>query len=124
MLSAIGISPVNTIIESYENDHGRATIRVVEQSRGMGTRQTGMEMRTLAENMLIERGAPVTIDFDGIGIASSSFVDEFVAKLVQDVGFVTFTASFRLTNIGEVVGGLINQAVAKRLSRSQDRGER
>ena len=57
----------------------------------------------------------IILDFDGIPIVSSSFADEFIGKLVKNMGFAQFSELVRIVNAEPNVKLLINEAVEQRL---------
>jgi anti-sigma regulatory factor (Ser/Thr protein kinase) len=84
--------------------------KVLGQTNSVGSRYAGLECRRKVENLARMSGAErVSIDFSGISIISSSFADEFIAKLIiaAEQGDVNF--SVRLKNISP-----INESIASR----------
>ncbi len=116
---ALGHMPVNTILESFESDSDGLVIRVHDTARGTGTRRSAQALRNTVLNLLQSSGSTITLDFDEVSLISSSFADELVAKLVSELGFVSFQQAIRLTNLNDVTRKMINRSVALRLAEDQ-----
>ena len=55
------------------------------------------------------------LDFSNVHNVSSSYIDEFVAKLVVKTGFYKFNQMFRIIGMNSTVEHLCNRAVAMRI---------
>lgn len=122
--SALGHQPVNLVMESFESDNGEVRITVTREAQGLGTRRAAAPLRIKVINILRETRGAVVIDFDGVPLVSSSFADEFVARMVTELGFVTFQQAVRLENMSELVQRMVNHAVMQRMAQAMepDRG--
>ena len=79
--SAPGHRPVNVPMESFGPDNGEVHPVVTGEARGLGTRRATAAPRNEAIHVLLEsRG--------GVPLVSSTFADEFVARMVAAPGFV------------------------------------
>ena len=114
--SALGHQPVNVLMESFESDNGEVRLVVTQEAHGLGTRRAAAALRNRVINVLRETRGGVVIDFDGVPLVSSSFADEFVARMVADLGFVTFQQAVRLQNMSELVQKMVNRAVMLRMA--------
>ena len=117
---ALGHQPVNVVMESFESDNGEARISVTREAQGLGTRRAAAPLRTKVINLLRETRGTVIIDFDGVPLVSSSFADEFVARMVTELGFVTFQQAVRLENMSELVQRMVNHAVMQRMAQAME----
>lgn len=70
---------------------------VSDFSFGYTTRDSGERARTLSINMVTQTKEKqlIILDFKDISIISSSFADEFIAKLIYHFGFLKFNSIFR-----------------------------
>ena len=118
--SALGHQPVNVLIESFESDKGEVRVSVSEEAHGLGTRRAGEALRTKVTNILRETRGTVVIDFHGVTLVSSSFADEFVARMVAELGFVTFQQAVRLVNMQDIVQQMVNRAVMLRMAQANE----
>ncbi|MCY4132921.1 MAG: STAS-like domain-containing protein [Nitrospira sp.] len=81
--------------------------------RDTGSRQGGKRIRGMIENLLRER-RPVNIDFDGVGVISSSFADEVFGRLFVEMGPYDFMTRIKICNADPTVKGLIDRAIMQR----------
>ena len=116
---ALGMSPVDSIIESFESESGESRIRIAD-GHGTATRRSGVVARHLVLNLLRETHRPVVLDFDGVGMTSASFADELVGKLAGELGPVKFMESIRLENMDSLTRNLVNRAITHRLAPSSE----
>ena len=119
--SALGHQPINVVMESFESGNGEVRISVTREARGLGTRRAAEPLRTKVLNVLRQSRGNVVVDFDGVPLVSSSFADEFVARMVTELGFVTFQQTVRLENMSELVQQMINHAVMQRMAQAMER---
>lgn len=57
---------------------------------------------------------PVLLDFNGVGVISSSFADEVFGRLFVKMGPRAFMTRIDVRNVDPTVGGLIDQAIVQR----------
>lgn len=110
--------PVNLRLENMEDETGAVRMKVKDLRYGAGTRETGDLARVFAMNLLSQSGAPLTVDFTGVGIVSSSFADEFIGKLRKRLGRDVFDQRVRVVGVNETNAIVIQSAVARRLGQS------
>ncbi|MBL7809904.1 MAG: STAS-like domain-containing protein [Saprospiraceae bacterium] len=110
--------PVNYRIENLENESGEIIFLLKEKSSGFGTRKAGQKMRNEVLNIHHETGQSVVIDFDGIALVASSFADEFLGKLVLELGFFGFNKVIRLRNMSELTQSIVQKSVSQRMAES------
>lgn len=90
---------------------------LASEATAFGNRATGEVLVNKLRNIAI--GSPdekVVIDFEGVEIASASFLDEFLAKLVKREGVSTFFARYSLRNMNDLVRRTTDHVIAQRLS--------
>ncbi len=107
--------PVYDVVERrYESEEGGVVIIVKEDaSKDIGSRQGGQRVRQRVENLLRDQPA-VEIDFDGVGVISSSFADEVFGRLFVDLGPLDFNDRVEIVNASSTIKGLINRAIVQR----------
>jgi hypothetical protein len=91
--------------------------RILDESTGFGNRASGEALVNKLRN--IANGSPeepVVIDFDGVDLATASFLDEFLAKLIRREGVTAFFSRYSLRNMNELVRRTADQVIAQRLS--------
>lgn len=108
-------TPVNLRIERLENEDGAVTVSLKKMKFGAGTRQSGNFVRVYTANLLNETSAPLIIDFTDVGIVSSSFADEFIAKLYAQLGDIEFNRRIRLHGMNETNTVIVRNALVQRI---------
>lgn len=110
------------IDSAYGDDETQAIqLRVAQEAVGFGSREAGRAFRTKVENLL--RAAPgraLCLDWTGVPLPSSSFVDEVVGRLFLSLGPVQFIQRVRLVGVEPLVRGLLDQAVMQRVQDAVD----
>ncbi|WP_406032229.1 DUF4325 domain-containing protein [Nocardioides sp. NBC_00163] len=102
-------------LESIEDDEGVHRVPVVEIEESLGSRKLGAEIRTRLENYLAAGAKFVVLDFKGVGVVSSSFADEVLAKLAVSMGELEFRRRVFIDNASVTNRGLVETAIGLRL---------
>lgn len=106
--------PYDYIERKFENEEGELIFNVKDEAqRDTGSRQGGKRIRGMIENLLREH-RPVIIDFDGVGVVSSSFADEVFGRLFVEMGPRAFMTRIQMRNVDPTVEGLIDRAIMQR----------
>ena len=106
--------PYDYIERKFENEEGELIFSVKDEAqRDTGSRQGGKRIRGMIENLLREH-RPFIIDFDGVGVISSSFADEVFGRLFVEMGPRTFMTRIQMRNVDPTVEGLIDRAIMQR----------
>lgn len=110
-----GNSPVNLWKESHETDpSGRSLrLRLADESSGFGSRYDAAKMRCLALNMANDADNKVYLDFADVPFISLSFADEFINKLMREVGLVTFIRKYSIVNLCQSCAEAIDYVTRK-----------
>lgn len=125
--SAIDFSAIFSSIGQYEVFDSRIDdmlsetdefihYNVFENSQGTGTREAGAKLRNDVINIVRREGRVVILDFFQVQTISSSFIDEFIAKLVLHFGFVAFNKYIRIINMNENITLLCERSFYMRVS--------
>ena len=109
--------PVNLRIEALENEEGAPVFRLVNFKFGTGTRMSGSFAYAYTLNLLNETHGPLIVDFSQVGIVSSSFADEFVAKLFVSLNEAKFNGRIRLHGMNSTNDLIVRNAIAERRAR-------
>lgn len=106
---------INDFLEAIEDDEGvhRVSVREIEDS--LGSRKLGAEIRTRLENYLNAGAQFVVLDFKGVGVVSSSFADEVLAKLALGMGELEYRRRVFVDNASVTNRALIERAISMRL---------
>ena len=98
----------------FENDEGELVFLMKEKSqRDLGSRQGGVRIRGMLENLL-RSGRPIVVDLEGVGVISSSFADEVFGRLFVEMGPRAFMTRVELRGVDPIVEGLIDRAIIQR----------
>lgn len=105
------IPPYDVIERRFENQEGTLMVTVKKDAaRDIGSRAGGRRVRQLIENLLREQSS-IVIDFEGVGVISSSFADEVFGRLFVALGPRAFMTRVEMRNVGPTVEGLIDRAI-------------
>jgi hypothetical protein len=113
---ALGSSPINDFLETIEDDEGVYRVSVSDIEESLGSRKLGADIRTRLENYLRAGAQLVLLDFKGVGVVSSSFADEVLAKLAKDMGELEFRRRVFVDNASVTNRALIERAISLRLA--------
>lgn len=76
-------------------------------------REGGMFVRRIIRNLL-RAHRTVVLDFEGVGVFTSSFADEVFGRLFVPLGPRAFMTRIRMRHVDETVEGLIDRAILQR----------
>lgn len=106
--------PVDIRLENLEDDSGALRVKLKDMRFGAGTRMSGSFTRAYVSNLLTQADASLVLDFDGVGIVSSSFADELVAKLRSQLGNEVFDKRIRFHGLNETNSVIVRSVLAER----------
>ena len=113
-----GYIPSDIRYDDKLDDNNSLHFILTEESSGFGTRIAGERLRNKVLNYLKRLDTPnrIIIDFSGISMISSSFADEFIGKLLADLGFLRFTKLISLCGVSQTIEPIINRSVSQRMA--------
>ena len=91
---------------------------VYENCSGTGTRLAGKELRNDVLNIMRKTNAPMVLDFSSVKACSSSFIDEFIAKLMVEIGPLEFNKTIKIINMNQLVSHLCERSILMRMHQS------
>ena len=103
-------------LESMQNDQGEVVFPVSEIGIGYATRTAGQVTANRLVNLINEGARKILIDFESVGVVSSSFADEFIGKVIEKYGPASFMTIFRLANMSASVKNIIDAVIIERLA--------
>ena len=107
--------PHSAYLEKFGIEEEEMIFSVKEKAgAAFGSRGGGQRVRTQIENLLRDR-EQIVLDFEGVGVISSSFADEVFGRLFADMGFSAFTRRIVMRHVDPTVGGLIDRAIEQRV---------
>jgi anti-sigma regulatory factor (Ser/Thr protein kinase) len=114
--------PSNDYLEAhYElGDERQYVFLLKKEAPGFGTREAGRIVGIKLANLLLsDQEYNIVLDFSDIGIISSSFADEAIAKPYVQLGPTAFISRVNFRNIDRTIRALIDRAILLR-SRQPD----
>ena len=72
-------------------------------AEGTGTRESALRLKNQIINSIKEQNKCAIIDFEGINVVSSSFIDELIAKLFIDLGLFQFNRRISLRGMSPLL---------------------
>ncbi|KAA3638335.1 MAG: DUF4325 domain-containing protein [Armatimonadetes bacterium] len=111
-----GHVPVPAFEMEYLGDHG-IEFTLGAEATNFGNRSTGERLRFKLRNIMAQHpDEPVIVDFQGVDLMSASFADEFIAKLVKELGYVAFFGRFRFRHLSEFSAQTLDTVIGQRMS--------
>lgn len=106
--------PFDYVEREFETPEGTLVLNMKERaSMDFGSRRGGVRVRNMVRNLL--RGQPhIVLDFQGVGVVTSSFADEFFGRLFVALGPRAFMSRIRMIHVDPTVEGLIDRAILQR----------
>lgn len=111
-----GYDVVDMSIEDMKGDFGDIIYKIAEVGSGTGTRESGIKIKNELINIYQSEKKRIVIDFEGVGIVSSSFADELISKLIDEMGFYQYQSIFHLVNMNSNIQTIFESSLKKRLS--------
>ncbi len=114
---------INLHFENLEDDYGRIIYKISERSEGTGTRDSAIRVKNEVLNILSEEQKPVTLDFSGVAVISSSFADELIAKLFLNLGLFQFNNFIKIRGLDSSQQNILQRSVLQRIIEDIREGE-
>ena len=100
---------------SHLSDDDEIVFRVADEATGFGNRQTGRELNMKLQNLMTQfHGVQVRVDFSGVTLVSASFADEFIAKLVIEMGHFSFFSRIVIRNTNRLIRHTLDNVIKQR----------
>lgn len=110
-----GAPPMAEFEMSHLSDDDEIVFRVADEATGFGNRQTGRELNMKLQNLMTQfRGSRVRVDFSDVSLISASFADEFIAKLVVELGHFSFFSRVVITNTNRLMSQTLDNVIRQR----------
>ena len=107
--------PAHDFVErEFDDDRGGLVFVMREKaSPHFGSRRGGRRVRRMITNLLRTHQA-IVLDFEGVGVFTSSFADELFGRLFVGMGPRAFMSRVRMVHVAPTVEGLIDRAIVQR----------
>lgn len=106
---------INIHYEELEDDYGRIIFKIRDHSEGTGTRDAAIRVKNEIINILSEEQKPITLDFTGVAVISSSFSDELLAKLFLSLGMFQFNNLVKIKGLDLSQQNILQRSVLQRI---------
>lgn len=106
---------LNLRFEEMEDDNGHIIYKIRERAEGTGTRESAIRVKNEIFNILTQENKPITIDFSGVEVISSSFSDELLAKLFLGLGLFQFNNLIRIKGLDLSQQRVLQRSVLQRI---------
>ncbi|MCI0655979.1 MAG: DUF4325 domain-containing protein [Acidobacteria bacterium] len=93
----------------------QVVLDVALECTSTGMRRPAERLRERAEALLQEPGTSVSLDFHGVLLASSSFLDELVGRLALGIGIEQFRMRVRLLGMSQTIARMMEVVLTQRL---------
>ena len=114
-----GFAPPPVFENSHLSDDDRIEFVVAKEASGFGNRDTGRQLRQKLQNMMNNlQGSRARIDFADVGLVSASFADEFIAKLIVEIGHFSFFSRVEIINANPFIAQTLDNVISQRSSAS------
>jgi len=97
----------------FDEDH--IVYDVLDHCEGTATRKSGFHVRNDVINTIRRFPVPIILDFSRISSVSSSFIDEFISKMIVELGIVTFNNLIRLYGMSDTIRYLLERSTYMRI---------
>lgn len=105
----------NYLIAESERLAERGGLRVLDECAHVAGRPPALALRRKIEALLPDTEQPIVLDFEGIRMASSSFLDELLGRLVEAHGVEILGARVKLENLQPLIQRLAENVISQRL---------
>lgn len=105
----------NLYAENLENVAGELVFKISELAEGTGTREAALRLKNEIINLMNASGKIAVLDFEGIHVVTSSFIDELVAKLLVELGLFQFNRYIKLANMSNTLQQTLQKSVIQRI---------
>ena len=88
---------------------------VFENCEGTATREAGRLLMNDVINTVRRANSRICLDFSQIATVSSSFIDEFIAKMIIEMGIVNFNQIVSISGMNDTVKHLCERSIYMRI---------
>jgi len=112
----IGESDWSYINASAEKISEGGGIKIKDECISTGNRPPAERLRKKLLNIMPDVEEQIILDFEGIRICSSSFLDELFGRLIKEIGEQSFNKSFTVLNMDSTTKDMANVVINQRLN--------
>lgn len=105
-------------VEKMMDDDEIVQYDVMERCCGTATRESGRRSRNDVLNLLARSKGKICLNFENVHRASSSFIDEFIAIMIENFGIQNFNKSISIRGMNETIRAICKHSVSIRLKKT------
>lgn len=102
-------------IDNMLQENNNLLYDVFENCEGTATREAGCLLRNDVINTVRRANCKICLDFSKIATVSSSFIDEFIAKMIIEMGIVNFNQIVSILGMNDTVKHLCERSIYMRI---------
>lgn len=110
-------SYIDSAAERVKEEGG---IDVAAQCVSTGGRIPATSLRKYTMGLLTEMEEPLTLDFSKVRSASSSFLDELLGRMIEELGETEFKKKIEVVGMSSSIRGMANVVIAQRLKKDDN----
>jgi len=107
----------DVLLDILEDENKAIHFVINEHSESTGNRKSGIPVRNQLLNIYNQSSGWIIIDFKEVNYIASSFADEVIAKLIENIGEESFNKRFRIRNIKADIQDIISYSINDRLKK-------
>jgi hypothetical protein len=116
LASALGQKRPTTLMELQHDTGDEFVFDIATEAVDLGTRLSGADIRRKILNLAqAEPDDRIVLDFSSVHMLSSSFADELIAKMANELGKETFFRQFELRGLNQSVDAIVYTTLWDRL---------
>jgi hypothetical protein len=116
LASALGQKRPVTLMELQHDSGEEFIFDIATEAEDLGTRLSGADVRRKILNLAqAEPNDRIVLDFSAVHMLSSSFADELIAKMANELGKETFFRRFELRGLNQSVDSIVQATLWDRL---------
>lgn len=109
-------APSRSYIEAEADRISESGIRIIAECSHTGSRPPATRLRRKIQALLPEIDGALKIEFDGISVLTSSFLDELLGRLNAELGNKVFNEKIIVSGLTELHQNMANNVIGQRLA--------
>lgn len=105
----------NLFTDDLEDEFGVLHFSVSDMSEGTGTRESALRLKNQIINSVKGQNKRAVIDFEGVNVVSSSYIDELLAKIFIEIGLFQFNKRISLQHMSPILQKTLQKSVIQRI---------
>ncbi len=102
-------------VENLTNKKNELVFKIAKIAEGTGTRESAQRLKNEIINSMKTNNQIALLDFEGVNVVTSSFIDELIAKLLIDLGLFQFNKMIKLSHMTKLIQQTLQKSVIQRI---------